>query len=99
MGHQKCNTDGTSRGNPGRSSYGFYVRDHTGNLCYAQARISGHMTSIQAEAIATLEALRYWESERHATKTLKINSLVMLNIIKKNWRVPWKIIEIVEEIQ
>lgn len=84
MGHQKCNTDGTSRENPGSSSYGFCVRDHTGNLYYGQARISGHMTNIQAEAIAILEALGYWESEKQTTKTLETDSLVMFNIIKRN---------------
>lgn len=50
MGQQKCNTDGTSRGNPGPSSYGFY---------YAQAGIIGHMTNIQVDAIAILEVVRF----------------------------------------
>ncbi|XP_059306289.1 uncharacterized protein LOC132057691 [Lycium ferocissimum] len=33
----KCNTDGASRGNPGRSSYAFCIRNHMGGLIYAQS--------------------------------------------------------------
>lgn len=58
-GYQNCNTDGTSRENPGPSSFGFCIRDHQGDLCYAQAGIKGHMTNIQVEAKAILEAVRY----------------------------------------
>lgn len=63
VGQQKCNTDGTNRGNPGPSIYAFCIRDHNGNLCYAQARQRGQMSNIQAEAKAILEAVRYWEKE------------------------------------
>lgn len=48
VGHQKYNTDGTSRENSGPSSYGFCIRGHRGNLCYAQAGINGPITNIQA---------------------------------------------------
>ncbi|KAF3651406.1 hypothetical protein FXO37_18018 [Capsicum annuum] len=34
----KCNTDGISRGNPGRSSYAFCMRDPLGDLIYAEAK-------------------------------------------------------------
>lgn len=34
----KCNTDGASRGNPGRSSYGFCIRNHRGDLCMPKGR-------------------------------------------------------------
>lgn len=57
------------------------------------------MTNMQAEVITILEAVKFWETEKHATKTLETRSLVMLNIIKRNWRIPWEVIEIVEEIQ
>ncbi|KAK4713861.1 hypothetical protein R3W88_019768 [Solanum pinnatisectum] len=34
----KCNTDGVSRGNPGRGSWGFCLRDENGNLLAAKAK-------------------------------------------------------------
>ncbi|KAK6796151.1 hypothetical protein RDI58_003852 [Solanum bulbocastanum] len=33
----KCNTDGASKGNPGKSSYAYCLRDQECNLIYAQA--------------------------------------------------------------
>lgn len=98
-GYQKCNTNGTSGENLGPSSFGFCIRDHHGDLCYAQVGIIGHMTNIQAEAKAILEAVRYWERERQVSKVLETDSLVMLNIINSNWKIPWDLLEIVEKIQ
>lgn len=98
MGHLKCNTDGTSRENPGLSSYGFCIRDHKRDLCYAKARAIRQMTNIQAEARAILEAVRYCAIEEHSTKILEIDSLVILNIIKKVWKIPWELAEMGEEI-
>lgn len=46
VGYQKCNTDGTSKGNPSPSTYGFCIKDHNGNLFYAQAGQLGQMTNI-----------------------------------------------------
>lgn len=33
VGHQKCNADGTSRGNPGPSTFSFCIRDNRWDLC------------------------------------------------------------------
>ncbi|XP_060182980.1 uncharacterized protein LOC132612928 [Lycium barbarum] len=49
-GRLKCNTDGASRGNPGRSSYGFCIRDSRGDLVYAQAKDIGIKENTEAEA-------------------------------------------------
>ncbi|XP_059284936.1 uncharacterized protein LOC132038264 [Lycium ferocissimum] len=57
LGWCACNTDGVSRGNPGRSAYGFCLRDAEGNLLYAQAEEIGYATNIEAEIVAILEAL------------------------------------------
>ncbi|KAH0636766.1 hypothetical protein KY285_036476 [Solanum tuberosum] len=37
-GWVKCNIYGTSKGNPGESSYGFFLRNSTGDLLYAEAQ-------------------------------------------------------------
>lgn len=46
----KCNTDGASRGNPGPSSYGFCVRDDSGDVVFARAQEIGLSTNVIAEA-------------------------------------------------
>ncbi|KAK6784166.1 hypothetical protein RDI58_017620 [Solanum bulbocastanum] len=98
-GSLKCNTDGATKGNPGPSFYGFCIRDHKGDLCYAQAGVLGQTNNVQAEARAILEALRYWVTTVDAEKVLETDSLTMINFIKGVWRVPWEISEIVEEIK
>lgn len=55
----KCNIDVASKGNLGPSSYGFCIRNHKGDMCYAQAETLGHMSTIKAETMAILEAVRY----------------------------------------
>lgn len=97
-GYHKCNTDGVSRGNPSVSSSGFCIRNNRGDLYYAQAGDLGQKTNIQAEANIILEAVRYWEQETHVSKILESNSLIMVMILKRQLRIPWKIIEMVEEI-
>lgn len=37
QGWAKVNTNGANKGNPGRSSYGFCVRDFQGDFIYAEA--------------------------------------------------------------
>lgn len=86
MGYHKCNTDT------------FCIRDHNGNLCYAQTGQIGQLTNIQAEARAILEVVRYWEREKHVLKILETDSLAMVRIISKNWKTPWEVAEMVEEI-
>lgn len=57
------------------------------------------MTNIQIEAKVILEVVRYWEREKNVLKVLKTDSLAMLNIIKRNWKIPWELVEIMEEIR
>lgn len=53
------NTDGASRENPERSSYGFCVRDSHGDLIYAEADYIGESTNMIVEAITVKEDLTY----------------------------------------
>lgn len=55
----KFNTDGASRGNPGRSSIGFCMRNELGDVVYARGKEVHETTNTVAEAMAILEALRY----------------------------------------
>lgn len=53
------NTDGASRGNPGRAAYGFLIRDIKGGVLARVGRMIGIQTNNFAEYSAVLEALRY----------------------------------------
>lgn len=54
----KVNTDGASRGYPGRSAIGYCVRNDAGDMIYALGREINEATNTEAETIAILEALR-----------------------------------------
>lgn len=56
-GKVKCNCDGASKGNPGRSSYAFCVRNHQRGLLWAEAGRIGFNTNTKAEAIVILKCL------------------------------------------
>ncbi|MDP3733448.1 MAG: ribonuclease HI family protein [Candidatus Daviesbacteria bacterium] len=52
-------TDGASRGNPGRASYGFTISDEHGKLIHEQGEYIGINTNNVAEYSAVLEAFKY----------------------------------------
>lgn len=52
-------TDGASRGNPGRASYGFTISDEKGHIIYEEGKYIGITTNNVAEYTAVLEALKY----------------------------------------
>lgn len=55
----KCSAGGASKGNPGRSTYGFCLRECTGDLVYAQGEEIQESTNLEAEAIAIREAITH----------------------------------------
>nr|XP_009798917.1 PREDICTED: uncharacterized protein LOC104245059 [Nicotiana sylvestris] len=57
-GWVKVNTDGASRGNPGRSSIGVCIRNEVGDVTYALGREIDETINTEAESVAILEALR-----------------------------------------
>ncbi|XP_019234078.1 PREDICTED: uncharacterized protein LOC109214596 [Nicotiana attenuata] len=85
----KCNTDGASRGNPGPRSYGFFVRDHEGNLVFAKAREIGEATNIVAEAKVVVEGLVLCVERKLHPLIMETDSLVMSKIIDDEWETPW----------
>ncbi|KAG5629845.1 hypothetical protein H5410_001562 [Solanum commersonii] len=51
MDRFKCNTDGTSKGNPGSGSIAFCVLDEGGNLIFAEARYVEICTAVVAKEV------------------------------------------------
>lgn len=95
----KINTDGASRGNPGKSSVGFCLRNEHGDLIYARAKEIQEMTNTQAEARAMLEAVRYCINHDISQVWLQTDSLMLKNVVEGIWKPPWVIEEEVEEIK
>ncbi len=52
-------TDGASRGNPGKASYGFSIKDGSGKLIFEDGKYIGITTNNFAEYSAVLNALEY----------------------------------------
>lgn len=77
----KVNTDGTSKENPGLNSYGFCIRNESGNLLYAEAGQLGVFTSIYAEVSTILRALRYCRAQGWGRVMLETDSLSLQKII------------------
>lgn len=54
---------------------------------------------MEVKAKSILKALIFWSSIDAQEKILENDSLTMIKLIKKVWRVPWEIVEIMEEIR
>lgn len=93
-----CNTDGASKGNPGQGAYGFCIRNSADDLPYAEAKNIGEATNMKAEVRAVWEALSYCIRQNLTYVQLKTDSLVLKNMLVRNWIIPWNIVEKMEEI-
>ncbi|KAH0752435.1 hypothetical protein KY285_005583 [Solanum tuberosum] len=98
-GKLKCNFDEACRGNPGMGSYGFCLRNHTGDLMFAKAKGIGMTTNMEAEALAIYEALSYCHDNGFRQVIIETDSLCLKRMILKQWRVPWEMVEMIEEIR
>jgi ribonuclease HI len=56
-GWLKLNTDGASKGNPGKSGGGSILRDHQGNVIFTTYRSYGFQTALVAECLALIDGL------------------------------------------
>lgn len=76
----KCNTDGASRGNLGRS-FGFCLRNTDGDLIYAQTEAIHKGTNIEAEATTIKKAITHCVAVNTEHICLETDSLLMKNIL------------------
>ncbi|XP_060211804.1 uncharacterized protein LOC132639369 [Lycium barbarum] len=94
-----CNTDGASRGNHGRGSFGFCVRNEEGNLIFARAAEIGHVTNNEAEIVAILEAIRWCNNNQFNRIIIQSDSQFVQKILKEGWKPPWSLANWVDEIK
>lgn len=95
----KINTDGASRGNPGRSSIGFAIRDSEGDMRYAREKEIQEVTNIEAEANVILEAVKHCVQYGYFNILIQTDSLLMKNVVDGTWESPWAVDVYVEEIK
>ncbi len=66
-------TDGASRGNPGKASYGFVVFNEEKNKIHEEGKYLGIKTNNFAEYTAVLKALEYVKDNFPSTTTIKFH--------------------------
>lgn len=93
------NTDGGSKGNHGRSSIGFVMRNEEGDVLYACGKEIQEGTNTEAEARAILEAMRYCVQHDYVLIELHTDSMLIKNSVNGEWVVPWSVAEFVDEIK
>lgn len=77
-----------SKGNLGKSYYGFCIRDYQGNILYAEANYIGMATNMTTKAMTVKEGLKYYVSQGFESVEIEINSLSLRNFLIKLWRIP-----------
>ncbi|XP_016465612.2 uncharacterized protein LOC107788446 [Nicotiana tabacum] len=97
-GWLKVNTDGASRGNPGRSSISFCIRNENGDIVKSVGKEIEETTNTVAEAKAMVEALRFCRFQQYSHVWLQTNSMLLKKIMDGIWKPPWIIFEQVEEM-
>ena len=89
MGELKLNTDGCSRGNPGRAGGGGVLRDGEGKLLFTFSTFTGSCSSIQAEARALLFGVQLCIARGHVRVHVEVDSLVLIHIVQQIVQCPW----------
>ncbi|XP_060202654.1 uncharacterized protein LOC132631071 [Lycium barbarum] len=69
-----------------------------GDLIYAEARRMGECTNTESEAKALLQAARYCLSKHVYSFYMETDSLLLKNILDREWKPPWNITFEVEEL-
>ncbi|XP_070017375.1 uncharacterized protein [Nicotiana sylvestris] len=97
-GWVKVNTDGASRGNPGKSSIGVCVRNQEGDVIYALGKEINEATNTEAKALAFLEALKIGNEHNYNNVWLQTDSMPIKKFVEELWKTPWCIVKYMEEI-
>ncbi|XP_075080159.1 uncharacterized protein LOC142165521 [Nicotiana tabacum] len=97
-GWLKVNTDGALRGNPGRSSIGFCIRNENGDIVKSVGKEIEETINTIAEAKAMVEALRFCRFKQYSHVWLQTDSMLLKKIMDGIWKPPWIIYEQVEEM-
>ncbi|XP_027170444.1 uncharacterized protein LOC113770234 [Coffea eugenioides] len=87
----KLNSDGCSRGNPGKSGGGGVIRDCAGRFLLGFSCFFGELTSLQAELKALLHGIRLALDRGYRELHIESDSLVLVQIVRGTVRCPWQL--------
>src|SRR3989344_2099719 len=65
-------TDGASRGNPGKASYGFLIKDEDGVILHQEGKYIGVATNNVAEYTAVLKSFEYIKKHQKKLDQLSV---------------------------
>ncbi|XP_019266683.1 PREDICTED: uncharacterized protein LOC109244105 [Nicotiana attenuata] len=97
-GWVKLNVDGCSKGNPGSAGGGGIIRDQLGDMVKAFAEFYGHCSNNMAEAKAVLHGIKLCNSLGLQNVIVETDSLLIVSIINRRMKPPWRIKHIIEQI-
>ncbi|XP_060200359.1 uncharacterized protein LOC132628609 [Lycium barbarum] len=86
-------------GNPGPSSAAFCIRNEEGALVYAASKMLTDRTNIVAEAEAIRMGLSHCVEKQFFPLIIETDSMTMKMILNTEWKVPWSISMLVEDIR
>lgn len=79
--------------------YCFCLRSTEGNLIYAESQCFGTVTNMEAEAKVVCQALSFCINKGITNVQMQSDSLVLKQMLIKDQKVPWDMVEIIESIQ
>ena len=82
MGWMKLNTDGASKGNPGKAGAGGLIRGHRGELFEVFAANCGECSSTQAELLVVMRGLIVAWNGGHRKVVVSVDSEVVLKLLE-----------------
>ncbi|XP_027172427.1 uncharacterized protein LOC113772083 [Coffea eugenioides] len=94
----KLNSDGCSRGNPGKSGGGGIIRNYEGRFLLGFSCFFGELTSLQAELEPLLHGIRLAVDRGYSALHIESDSLVLVQIIRGTVRCPWQLQRGLQEV-
>lgn len=94
----KLNTDGCSKGNPGKAGGGGILRNERGHLITAYAEYFGECSNNMSEAKAILFGIEWCLDKGFTNILVESDSMLIINMINGKAKTPWQIKHIIEDI-
>ncbi|KAH0726142.1 hypothetical protein KY284_002007 [Solanum tuberosum] len=94
----KLNTDGYSKGNPGKAGGGGILRNERGHLIMAYAEYFGECSNNMSEAKAILFGIEWCLDKGFTNILVESDSMLIINMINGKAKTPWQIKHIIEDI-
>ncbi|KAL2227910.1 UNVERIFIED_CONTAM: putative ribonuclease H protein [Sesamum indicum] len=89
LGWIKINTDGASKGNPGRAGAGGIARDEEGAVILAFYEVLGETNNTFAEVFALFKALQLCQTENIPRIWIEVDANCILHLVQQSEKAHW----------